>query len=481
MKLLIVDDEQTARYGMRRAVDFKGRIFEAANLAAATRIWQEEQPELVLLDLNLAGESGFDLLQTVQDSGAPTKVVIITAHGNEKIAVEAMRRGAFDYLSKPFDIDDLRLTVRNALDQIQLREENQALKQEIAALAGSGEIIGTSESMQAVYSVLEKVSEIDVTVLLLGESGSGKELIARELHRRSPRSGSPFVTVNCAAIPENLVESELFGHEKGAFTGAVNRRIGKFEQADKGTLFLDEIGDMNLETQAKVLRAVEDRRIERLGGTQSIEVDVRLVSATHRNLKQMVKDGQFREDLYYRLEVVKIEVPALRERRQDIPLLERHFRAIFSDRYKKESPDIAPAALARLVEFPFPGNVRQLRNLVERLVVLNGTGVIEERDLPDEVRFYRPSDELDPSEPCLDLFYKMDYRTAREAFEIRYLVRKLKEHENNISRTAQAIGIHRQSLQQKIRELNLRPIVGMPEGADPEGEGDGPVQQEDTP
>jgi len=468
MKLLIVDDEQTARYGMRRAVDFKGRIYEAANLAAATKIWQEEQPELILLDLNLAGESGFDLLQTVQDAGAPTKVVIITAHGNEKIAVEAMRRGAFDYLSKPFDIDDLRLTVRNALDQIQLQEENQALKQEIAALSGIGEIIGTSEPMRGVYGVLEKVAEIDVTVLLLGESGSGKELIARELHRKSPRSELPFVTVNCAAIPENLVESELFGHEKGSFTGAVNRRIGKFEQAHKGTLFMDEIGDMNLDTQAKVLRAVEDRRIERVGGSQSIDVDVRLISATHRDLRQMVKEGKFREDLYYRLEVVKIEVPPLRERREDIPLLERHFRVMFANRYKRDVPEIAPAALARLVEFPYPGNVRQLRNLVERLVVLNSTGAIEERDLPEDVRFYRPSDEVDPAEPRLDPFYRMDYRTAREAFEIRYLVRKLKEHDNNISRTAQAIGIHRQSLQQKIRELNLRPIVGMPEGPESE-------------
>ncbi len=278
--------------------------------------------------------------------------------------------------------------------------------------------------MRLVYGVLEKVAEIDVTVLLLGESGSGKELIARELHRKSPRAERPFVTVNCAAIPENLVESELFGHEKGAFTGAVNRRIGKFEQADKGTLFMDEIGDMNLDTQAKVLRAVEERRIERVGGTQSIEVDVRLISATHRDLRQMVKEGQFREDLYYRLEVVKIEVPPLRERREDIPLLERHFRAMFANRYKREVPEIAPAALARLLEFPYPGNVRQLRNLVERLVVLNGTGVIEERDLPDEVRFYRPSDEVDPAEPRLDPFYSMDYRTAREAFEIRYLAQK---------------------------------------------------------
>ena len=462
MKVLIVDDEETARYGMRRALEVKGRVFEAGNLTAARRICLEERPELVLLDLNLGAESGLDLftdLQAVSGEYAP-KVIIITAYGSEKVAVEVMKKGAFDYLSKPFDIDELRLIVRNATQQVELQQENQELKTELAAAAGSGDILGASPAIRQVFGMLDKIAETDVTVLLLGESGSGKELVARELHRRSPRAQAPFVTVNCAAIPENLMESELFGHEKGAFTGAAQRRIGKFEQAHKGALFLDEIGDMALETQAKILRALEDRRIERLGGGEPIEVDVRIISATHRDLRDMVKQGQFREDLYYRLEVVKIQVPALRDRREDIPMLEAHFRKLFSARHKREAPGISPAALTRLMAYPFPGNVRQLRNLVERLVVLDSKGIIEEKDLPEEIRLYFPEQGTDTSEAKIGAFLAMDFHTAREAFEIRYLLTKLREHGNNISRTAQAIGVHRQSLQQKIKELGLKEQLG---------------------
>jgi DNA-binding NtrC family response regulator len=456
IKVLIVDDEETARYGMRKALDVPGRVFEAGTLTAAGRICREERPELVLLDLNLGGESGFDLLTELQLQERPPRVIFITAHGSEKVAVEAMKRGAFDYLAKPFDIDELRLVVRNAVEQIELRKENQALKTELAAISGSGDLIGSSEPMRGVFSLIERIAETDVTVLLVGESGSGKELVARELHRRSHRAAHPFVAVNCAAIPENLMESELFGHEKGAFTGAVQRRVGKFEQAQKGTLLLDEIGDMALDTQAKILRALEDRRIERLGGGQPTEVDVRIISATNRDLRRMVKEGTFREDLYYRLEVVKVEVPALRDRRPDIPRLEAHFRKLFAERHHRAVPEMSPGALARLIQFPFPGNVRQLRNLVERLVVLNTSGQIEERDLPEEIRFYFPEQGTETSEARIEPFLQMDFRTAREAFEIRYLLTKLRENGNNISRTAQAIGVHRQSLQQKIKELGLR-------------------------
>lgn len=456
MKILIVDDEETARYGMRRTLDVKGRVFEAATLTAARRICAEEKPDLVLLDLNLGGENGFELLTELQSCEPVPKVVIITAHGSEKIAVEAMKHGAFDYLAKPFDIDELRLIVRNAARQIELQQENEALKMELAAVSSRGNLLGISQAMQEVFGLIDKVAETDVTVLLLGESGVGKELVARELHRRSARAKEPFITVNCAAIPENLMESELFGHEKGAFTGALQRRIGKFEQAQKGTLFLDEIGDMALETQAKILRALENRTIERLGGSQTIEVDVRIVSATNRDLREMVKQGKSREDLYYRLEVVQIEIPPLRERKEDIPLLESHFRKLFAARHRRDIPNITPAALSRLMQFPFPGNVRQLRNLVERLVVLNSTGTIEESDLPEEIRFYYPEQGDDTSDISMGAFLAMDFRTAREAFEIRYLLAKLAEHHHNISRTARAIGMHRQSLQQKMKDLGLR-------------------------
>ncbi len=456
MKILIVDDEETARYGMRRTLDVKGRVFEAATLAAARRICAEEKPDLVLLDLNLGGENGFDLLTEIQAQDSAPKVIIITAHGSEKVAVDAMKRGAFDYLAKPFDIDELRLIVRNAAQLIELQKQNQDLKVELAAASGSGDLLGTSQAMRQVFGMIEKIAETDVTVLLLGESGAGKELVARELHRRSPRAGQAFVTVNCAAIPENLMESELFGHERGAFTGAVQRRTGKFEQAQKGTLFLDEIGDMAVETQAKILRALEERSIERVGGNDAIDVDVRIISATNRDLKEMVKQGQFREDLYYRLEVVQIDIPPLREHKEDIPLLESHFRKLFSARHKREIPEMTAPALARLMQFPFPGNVRQLRNLIERLVVLNSTGKIEEKDLPEEIRFYFPEQGADTSEAKIGSFLSMDFKTAREAFEIRYLLTKLREYNNNISRTAQAIGVHRQSLQQKMKELGLR-------------------------
>jgi len=456
MKILIVDDEETARYGMRRTLDIKGRVFEAATLTAARKISAEEKPDLVLLDLNLGGENGFDLLEEIQSQESPPKVIIITAHGSEKVAVDAMKRGAFDYLAKPFDIDELRLIVRNAAQQIELQQENQDLKLELAAVSGSGDLLGVSQSIRQVFGMIEKIAETDVTVLLLGESGVGKELVARELHRRSPRSARPFVTVNCAAIPENLMESELFGHEKGAFTGALQRRTGKFEQAQTGTLFLDEIGDMAVETQAKILRALEERSIERLGGDETIDVDVRIISATNRDLRGMVKQGQFREDLYYRLEVVQVDIPPLRERKEDIPLLESHFRKLFAGKHKRAVPEISPGALARVIQFPFPGNVRQLRNLIERLVVLDSTGRIEEKDLPEEIRFYYPEQGADTSETKMGSFLSMDFRTARESFEIRYLLAKLRENNNNISRTAQAIGVHRQSLQQKMKELGLR-------------------------
>ncbi|HSR51623.1 MAG TPA: sigma-54 dependent transcriptional regulator [Acidobacteriota bacterium] len=456
MKILIVDDEETARYGMRKTLKVRGKVFEAGNLTAARRIFEEERPELVLLDLRLEGEDGFDLLDELMARSDPPMVIVITAHGNEKIAVEAMQRGAFHYVAKPFDIDELRLIVRNAAQQIELRQENVNLKAELAAASGYGDLIGSSEAMKQVYQLVEKVAETDVTILLTGESGSGKELVAREIHRRSPRSDKRLVCVNCAAIPENLIESELFGHEKGAFTGATQSRTGKFEQADGGTLFLDEVGDMPAETQAKILRVLEDGRIERLGGDRSIEVDVRLISATNRDLKQMVSEGDFREDLYYRLEVVQIEVPPLRLRRQDIPALVQYFSQIFAAKHERPQPEFSDEAMARLSAFHFPGNVRQLRNIVERLVVLGNQETIQVEDLPDEVVHYLPGSGVDTSGQQLEPFFQLDFKEAREEFEKRYLRWQLREHDHNITHTAQAIGIHRQSLQQKMKDLDLR-------------------------
>lgn len=459
VNILIVDDEEVARYGMRKALDVRGRVFEAANLTAARKICQEEQPAVVLLDLNLGSENGFDLLGDLGARDDPPQVVVITAHGNEKIAVEAMKEGAFDYLAKPFDLDELRLIVRNALRQIELREENRDLREKLAAASSYGEIIGSGEEMSRLFGLMEQIADTDVTVLIVGESGTGKELVARELHCRSPRSQGPLITVNCAAIPENLIESELFGSEKGAFTGATQRRAGKFEQARGGTLFLDEIGEMALETQAKILRALEERVVQRVGGNDSIAVDVRIISATHADLRELVKQGQFREDLYYRLEVVRLEVPPLRRRREDVPALVSYFLKLFARKHDRAVPELAEGILARLAGYPFPGNVRELRNMMERLVVLNTTGVIGEHDLPDEVRFYVPSAGVSTSGLSFEPFLELDFRTAREEFEKKYLLWKLREHDNNITHTADSIGIHRQSLQQKIRDLGLREFL----------------------
>ena len=454
--VLIVDDEATARYGIRKTLDEGFDVFEAASLESARKTLEAESPDIVLLDLNLGGENGLDLLSATAKAAHQPLVVIITAHGNEKIAVEAMKAGAFDYVAKPFEIEELRLVVRNAAEQIHLRRENERLRNELVAATGFGEMIGQSPAMHKVFDMIERVAETDVTVLVTGESGCGKELVAIELHQRSTRATGDLVTVNCAAIPENLIESELFGHEKGAFTGAVQRRIGKFERALGGTLFLDEIGDMPVGTQAKILRALEEKKIERLGSNQTIDVDVRIVSATNHDLLEQVEKGEFRKDLYYRLEVVGIHVPPLRQRKEDIPLLVEYFLDIFCNKHGKERMELTPEALAVLMRYSFPGNVRQLRNLMERLIVLAGKSEIHETDLPEEIRYFDPETGVDTSGMGIAPLLEMDLRSARNTFERKYLLVKLSDHNYNITHTAEAIGIHRQSLQQKMKDLNRK-------------------------
>jgi DNA-binding NtrC family response regulator len=456
MKILIVDDEETARYGMRKILSQSGEIFEASDLDTARQIHAEEIPDIVLLDLNLGGEDGFDLLHEIEASNSTSLVIIITAHGNERVAVEAMKKGAYDYLAKPFEIDDLRLAVRNAAEQVELRKENERLKERLVAATGYGDIVGHSAPIREVFDMVEKVSGTDVTVLLTGESGAGKELVALELHKNSPRFEKELVTVNCAAIPENLIESELFGHEKGAFTGATQSRVGKFERARGGTLFLDEIGDMPLDTQAKILRVLEEKKIQRLGSNQTIEVDVRIISATNRELSRMVEEKEFREDLFYRLEVIKIKIPPLRKRKEDIPLLTEYFLDQFCKRYQKSPMRFDPGAMSLLMRYSFPGNVRQLRNLVERLVVLSNEDVLMDSDLPGEIRFFDPTAGVDSGSAALEPLLTLEFKPARESFERKYLLAKLAEHKNNITHTAEAIGIHRQSLQQKIKDLDLK-------------------------
>ncbi len=459
---MIVDDEEAARYGMRRALSTFGyNITEAGSAEAARALLKQTEPDLLLLDVNLPGMSGLDFLREVKSSnGNGPLVIIVTAHGSERMAVEAVKAGAYDYLSKPFELDDLRLVIKNAAETVQLRRENYSLRRRIEVERSQrGALIGNSDAMQKVRAMIEKVAETDATVLVRGESGTGKELVARELHERnSVRRNASFVAVNCAALPSELIESELFGHEKGAFTGAAARREGKFEQADSGTLFLDEIGDMSSNVQAKLLRALEERRIERLGANESIPVDVRIVSATHRPLEQEITNGNFRADLFYRLRVVTVEIAPLRERREDIPLLAETFVRMAGERYELPQRSLSQAALRRLVEYNWPGNVRELKNTIDRAVIMADGDEIAPKDLPDEITAGMPRNGIVEGESETDglrVPFTADFREDRREFERRYITRCLEYTQGNVTRAAEILDMHRQSLQHKLRQLGL--------------------------
>ena len=459
---MIVDDEEAARYGMRRALTTLGyNITEAGSAEAARALLKQTEPDLLLLDVNLPGMSGLEFLREIKSAnGNGPLVIIVTAHGSERMAVEAVKAGAHDYLSKPFELDDLRLVIKNAAETVQLRRENYSLRRRIEVERSQrGALIGNSEAMQKVRATIEKVAETDATVLVRGESGTGKELVARELHERnSARRNASFVAVNCAALPSELIESELFGHEKGAFTGAAARREGKFEQADGGTLFLDEIGDMSANVQAKLLRALEERRIERLGANESIPVDVRIVSATHRPLEQEITTGNFRADLFYRLRVVTIEIAPLRERREDIPVLCETFLRMAAERYELPQRALGQAALRRLVEYNWPGNVRELKNTIDRAVIMAEGDEVTPKDLPDEITAGMPAggivDAAD-ADDGLRVPFTADFREDRREFERRYITRCLEYTQGNVTRAAEILDMHRQSLQHKLRQLGL--------------------------
>jgi DNA-binding NtrC family response regulator len=463
---MIVDDEEAARYGMRRALTTFGYNVSEADSAEAARILAKQQePDLMLLDVNLPGMSGLDFLKELEESkdgdsnGSGPLVIIITAHGSERMAVEAVKSGAYDYLSKPFELDDLRLRVKNAADAVALKRENVSLRRQIEVeTSRRGALIGNSAGMQRVRAMIEKVAETDATVLVRGESGTGKELVAREVHEKnSARSQGPFVAVNCAALPSELIESELFGHEKGAFTGAAARRQGKFEQANGGTLFLDEIGDMSSNVQAKLLRALEERRIERLGGNESIPVDVRIVSATHRPLEQEIAAGNFRADLFYRLRVVTIDIPPLRDRREDIPLLAETFTTAAAERYNLPLRKVGPGALRKLVDYAWPGNVRELKNTIDRAAIMAEGEELRAQDLPDEIMPAIGKEMLGAAdaEGGLVVPFTAEFREDRREFERRYISRCLEHTGGNVTKAAEILGMHRQSLQHKLRQLGL--------------------------
>jgi len=454
-RILVVEDERAIRLalsGLLRRAGYEVEVVESGD--AAVRRSAEESFDLVLTDLALGeGRSGMDVLIAVKAARRETAVVMITAHGTEKLAVEAIKNGADDYVPKPFDNDELRVIVAKALEKTKLSREHRLLLERIDREHGLDGMVGSGPAMREIFEQVEKVAETDLTVLVRGESGTGKELVAQALHQRSVRARRPFVTVNCAAIHRELVESELFGHEKGAFTGADAQRVGRFEAADHGTIFLDEIGDMSLATQAKVLRVLQERRLERVGGSRSIAIDVRIIAATHRDLEKEVRKGRFREDLYYRLRVVCIELPPLRERGEDVPALAIRFLHQLGARTPRAERALSAEALARLARHDWPGNVRELRNVVERAAVLATGPVISPSDLgldpaPSEPAWPR----FDPEEvPFSDA-----KRRVVTAFERAYLLGALRRNGGNVSRTARTIGMVRQSLQQKIREHDLR-------------------------
>ena len=453
--ILIVDDERAARYGVRRALEGKYKIAEADSATSARALLAAEPSDLILLDLVMPGEDGLTFLRWMRANDIETPVLVVSALDSAKTAVDALQSGAADYIVKGYDIEELRKRVANILQLAELGAENTRLRRELVADGQFGRMLGSSAPMRRVFEMAERVAATDATVLILGESGTGKDLLAQEIHDRSPRAGKAFVAVNCAALPENLIESELFGFERGAFTGAAQQRKGKFELASGGTIFLDEIGDMNPVTQAKVLRVLENRKIERLGGSQSIDVDVRVISATHRDLSAEIAAGQFREDLYYRLRVVTLELPALREHKEDIPALVDAFLAQFGARHSRKVK-INRAALDLLSAYDWPGNVRELRNAVERSLVLCRGDEITAADLPEEIREgHRP---LTPAgtESESAFLGESDFREAKRQFEIVYLKRKLEEHRWNVSKTAAVVGLHRQSLQEKLRELGIQ-------------------------
>src|SRR5690348_6795517 len=453
--ILIVDDEPAARYGLRRALEAKYRVAEAESAETAREALATEQPDLVLLDVVLPGQSGLDFLRWMREQGSETPVLMVSALDTAKTAVEALQLGAADYLVKGFELEELRQRVANLLKLTTLEKENDSLRRRMATEGQFGQMIGRTAEMRRAFEMADRVAHTDSTVLILGESGTGKDLMAQEIHARSPRAAKPFVAVNCAALPETLIESELFGYERGAFTGAAQQKKGKFELASGGTLFLDEIGDMNSVTQAKVLRALENRVIERLGGTQTIPVDVRVISATHRNLPAEIRAGKFREDLFYRLRVVTIELPPLRAHKEDLPVLAEAFLQMHGARLGRKAGLTREAASA-IERYDWPGNVRELKNALERSLVLCRSEEIGVQDLPNEVVTQEAAPHKNSNCASENGFGEKDFREAKRKFEVAYLTKQLMDHRWNVSRTAATIGLHRQSLQEKLRELGIR-------------------------
>jgi len=447
-RILVIDDEQGIRAALGQLLEFEGyEVHTLANAADGIAEYQKWHPHLVFLDVKMAGMDGMEALRKLRELDPAATVVMISGHATIRTAVEATQAGAYEILEKPLDTDRILVMLRNALSHLDLQEENARLKQSIDA---PFEIVGKTPVMRALMEKIEKVATTPARVLITGDNGTGKELVARALHRMSPRAGKPFVEVNCAAIPGELIESELFGHMKGSFTGAISDRAGKFEQANKGTLFLDEIGDMSLAAQAKVLRVLQDNVITRIGGAKPISVDVRVIAATNKTLENEIAAGKFREDLYYRLNVVPIHVPPIRERREDIPTLAQYFAATLSAREGIPPRTFTQDALERLSSLDWPGNVRELRNTVERLLILAPDSQISARDI-DRLAGQRALDDAG----LATLTQCRTFEEFKDAAERAFLLNKLREFDWNVSETARAVEMPRSNLYKKIERYSL--------------------------
>jgi two-component system nitrogen regulation response regulator NtrX len=447
-RILVVDDEEGIRKILRQVLEYEGHeVRVASGGGEALSVYGEFKPDLTFLDVKMARMDGLEVLDRIREQDAAAVVVMISGHGTIETAVEATRRGAYDFLEKPLDTDRLLVTIRNALLHRGLEEENARLR---GAIETRYEIVGGSFAIRALLDRIEKVAPTDARVLISGENGTGKELVARAIHRLSSRAEEEFVEVNCAAIPSELIESELFGHVKGSFTGAVSDRAGKFEQADGGTLFLDEIGDMSLAAQAKVLRALQEGIITRVGGEKAIRVDVRVIAATNKSLEKEIEAGRFREDLFFRLNVVPIQVPPLRERRDDIPMLVRHFMTKAVEEQRLPPRGITDEALNRLERMEWSGNVRELRNTVERLLILARGNEIGSGDVERLVGGAQTTGALTG-----DLLAAGTFAEFKERAERAFILAKLRDHDWNVSETARAIDMPRSNLYKKIERYTL--------------------------
>ena len=449
--VLIVDDEVGTRESLKLILKKDYDVLLAKDAEEAFLQIKEQTPDVILLDIILPDQDGLRVLEKIKKNDSDSIIIMITATKTVKTAVEAMKLGAFDYITKPFDVDELRLIVSRALSTQALQKEVQYLREEVDRSFGFGDLIGKSKAMREIFSLVRQVADSKSTILVMGESGTGKELVSRAIHFHSNRKTQPFVTINCAAIPETLIESELFGHERGAFTHAIEKKLGRFEIAHQGTLFLDEIGELSLTTQAKILRFLQEREFNRVGGSKTIKVDVRLITATNKDPNQLIKQGRFREDLYYRINVVPIVLPPLRDRREDIPLLLDHFIQKFNSENNKHVKGVSEESLAVLMDYDWPGNVRELENLIERAVTLTSNGYIQPNELPLSLIHLPEFESIKESV----LGGRISLVEGEEKFEREIIQDALKKANYVQSHAADMLGISRRILKYKMDKLGI--------------------------